>query len=499
MKYTIMNVRIWIIGAWDHMMHHVEAFKGLDDFEIVAITDPNKEAIERALKSDFLWSMSLQNFERAEDMYDWVEIDAVISATPDRFHLSNLKDALQRGKHIMLEKPLVANSSELWELVQILRWYREKWLIVSSCHPRRFDFPQLGLKEILPQLWKELWKVMSFDYDFSYVTLKKRGLHEWLLVDHFNHEIDLLNFLFWYCDFIAHKLTDSEDRYEAAWVRWDKITFHFKGTRFLDANSSNYPEFMRIRFEKWEVTIETKTWKVTIRNDEKSNSRESQIHSTDYIKRLRWVNRNFIEAILGKQKPYLTWVEMLLNTSSALSLASDGIYNSQRDPYMESYHKLDEWKLWNAKWELIQSDSIPEISRVTAVTSIIIWKNGQIFLTKNNDTKKDRNWDLPGWHVEEGETIETTGRRELFEEAWIQAKDYKIVGYIKFSSSENIERREWGFYPNPSYIAVYLGSIDWKIETPTWDEIETSQSFSLDEALAILWSDIDKALLRNLL
>jgi predicted dehydrogenase/8-oxo-dGTP pyrophosphatase MutT (NUDIX family) len=432
-------------------------------------------------------------------MYQKSQIDAVMSATPDRFHLRDITDALNNWKHIMVEKPLVSTQSELSELVKMFKSYKEKWLIISSCHPRRFDFPQLWFKEMLPDLLNELGKVVRFSYDFSYTVLKRKWLHEWLLVDHFNHEIDLLNFLFWYDNFKANKLYDTEERYEASWVRDDGITFHFSWTRFLDRESENYPEYMIIRFEKWEVIVETKTWKVDIKNHETWIDRNTKVDKTDYVERLKRVNVNFVESILWEEKPYLTMDEMLLNTSSALILSSNWQYDTKNDLYIEQFNKVDEWVFWNSKWELIKSNTLPDIKSTTAAVSIIKDLDWKIFLSKNNDSKPDRQWDLPGWHVDEWESIEEAWKRELYEEAWIKAKNYGLAWYIKFTSEENIPKKWWGYYPNPWYMAFYTWEIDWDIDLPTWTEIEKSETFALDQAINILWSDMDKSAIKNLI
>lgn len=493
------KVKIWLIWAWDHMSHHVSWFEWLENFEIVAICDPNRDAVDKILWLKNIQAKNVSIFLNSTDMYKNSSFDAVMSATPDRFHLWDIKDAVNNKKHIMMEKPLVSTSSELGELVDLLKASREENLIISSCHPRRFDFPQLWLKEMMPQLLDELWKVVTFFYDFSYTTLKRRWIHEWLLVDHFNHEIDLLNFLYWFSNFKANKLFDTEDRYEASWIREDGIAFHFSWTRFLDASTRNYPEFMKIRLEKWEVLVETKTWYVQIHNHETWIKKESIISQTDYVERLRRVNSNFINSILWTEEPYLRLEDMLLNTSSSLTLSKNWEYNSKTDTYLESLRKVDEWYFWDSKWELIKSKTLPNESDTTAAISLIIDWNGHIFLTKNKDFKKGRWWDLPWGHIESWESIEEAWRRELYEEAWIKAKNYKLAWYIKITSNHKIPKKEGWFYPNPWYMAFYTWNIDGIIEKPIWEEIELSSSFPIEEALNILWSCMDKSAIKKLL
>ncbi|MBI4026996.1 MAG: Gfo/Idh/MocA family oxidoreductase, partial [Verrucomicrobia bacterium] len=48
-------------------------------------------------------------------------IDAVILAVPDPFHVPLAVDAFKAGKHVLVEKPLGANSAECLELLRIVR------------------------------------------------------------------------------------------------------------------------------------------------------------------------------------------------------------------------------------------------------------------------------------------------------------------------------------------------------------------------------------------
>jgi hypothetical protein len=170
---------------------------------------------------------------------------------------------------------------------------------------------------------------MGVDYDFSYAKLRKTGLHEWLLIDHFNHEIDLLNFFLWFSHFSADKLTDSEESYQASWVRNDWVSFMFRGSRFLDA--SRYHEAMTIRFQKWTLVVDTSSGIATLKNHETLETISLECWKTDYERRLKAVNENFFKAIRGEEEVYLTHQDLIVNTASWIGLTVWSTYNSQND------------------------------------------------------------------------------------------------------------------------------------------------------------------------
>lgn len=96
------------------------------------------------------------------------EVDAVVIASPDRFHLAQLQRVVEAGKHALCEKPLCAARAELPALRSILRLAADKGLSVTSCHPRRFDPPYVWLAQRLPELVARYGRVLQLSLDFSY-------------------------------------------------------------------------------------------------------------------------------------------------------------------------------------------------------------------------------------------------------------------------------------------------------------------------------------------
>lgn len=61
----------------------------------------------------------IQATASVEDVWRDAEIDAVVLAVPVAWHYSFAKTALQHGKHVLVEKPLTANSAEARELCDL--------------------------------------------------------------------------------------------------------------------------------------------------------------------------------------------------------------------------------------------------------------------------------------------------------------------------------------------------------------------------------------------
>ena len=213
---------------------------------------------------------------------------------------------------------MAVNSSEVQGLQKLLGLAASQGLVVSSCHPRRYDPPFMWLKENLSQLKADLGEPLEFKFDFSYHKPSKdwkrnRGL----LLDHANHEVDLMHHLFGHEEFETIKFSDSFDHYHVVGQRKDGIGFSFSGTRRLE--SRNYLEFVYVRFTGGDVVLDAHQGKVRINNHDKSLE-EVIIRPTDYESRGKATMINFARATKGTENCYLSAEDLYVNTAMSVFL-----------------------------------------------------------------------------------------------------------------------------------------------------------------------------------
>ena len=108
--------------------------------EFVACCDSKREHLEKAL-SHYPY---LRGFSDPEDM--WPMVDAVVIATPISTHFELAKEALKRGKHVLVEKPLAHESVLAQELVSLAE--REKLTLMTG-HTFIYSPPVIKIKELL--------------------------------------------------------------------------------------------------------------------------------------------------------------------------------------------------------------------------------------------------------------------------------------------------------------------------------------------------------------
>ena len=106
------RVRIGIVGCGVIGNHHLEGALGDDNIEIVAVADLNREAARRAA-SEF----NVQKVHgSASELIDDPNVDAVVLALITSVRTPIAIEALQKGKHLLIEKPPAMNAGELQQI-----------------------------------------------------------------------------------------------------------------------------------------------------------------------------------------------------------------------------------------------------------------------------------------------------------------------------------------------------------------------------------------------
>lgn len=123
------------MGAW-----HCDMLLTLPGFEISAVYDINPARVEKAREK------GLNGVSSLEEVLGDKNINTVIIATPNNFHKELSIAAMQAGKNVICEKPVMMNSRELEEVISV----RDKTGKLFSVHQnRRWDRDFLTVKKIL--------------------------------------------------------------------------------------------------------------------------------------------------------------------------------------------------------------------------------------------------------------------------------------------------------------------------------------------------------------
>lgn len=149
-----MAVRVGIIGYGYWGPNLVRNFAKIDDCQIIAIADMNPKRLQMAKRQYPFLDVTAS----AEQLIRRTDIDAVAIAIPVAAHYPVAKSALEEGKHVLLEKPLVETTSQAHELIDLAN-RNKKTLMVD--HTFIYSGAVRKIKELITQ--GEIGDIYYFD------------------------------------------------------------------------------------------------------------------------------------------------------------------------------------------------------------------------------------------------------------------------------------------------------------------------------------------------
>ena len=123
------------MGSW-----HAQSIASLPGFELAAVYDINPEKVKMAREKGF------KGYDTLEEILNDKSLPTLIIATPNNFHKDLSIAALKAGKNVICEKPVMMNSSELEEVIEV----SQKTGKLFSVHQnRRWDKDYLIVKKVI--------------------------------------------------------------------------------------------------------------------------------------------------------------------------------------------------------------------------------------------------------------------------------------------------------------------------------------------------------------
>lgn len=135
------KIRLGMIGAGNIGGVHIGEFSKLsDECEIVAITDIDQAKARKRAEANGIPIVTATN----EELIGHPEVDAVIVGVPNQHHAPLAVQALEAGKHVLLEKPMGISGDAARQILQASR-KSDKALMVA--HQMRWESVPMQIKE----------------------------------------------------------------------------------------------------------------------------------------------------------------------------------------------------------------------------------------------------------------------------------------------------------------------------------------------------------------
>lgn len=112
-----MSIGVGIIGTGNISRAHAKGYQQSGQAQIVAVCDID---LARAQAAAAEWGVN-RVFTDYRDLLALPEIEAVSVCTWNQAHCAPTVAALQAGKHVLVEKPMAATTTEAWQMVLAAR------------------------------------------------------------------------------------------------------------------------------------------------------------------------------------------------------------------------------------------------------------------------------------------------------------------------------------------------------------------------------------------
>ncbi len=133
------KIKVGIIGLGHIGKNHARILSELGEADFAAVHDADQTNTQQIA--------SLYNTRAVGSLEEFAEqIDAATIATPTPTHFEIGKFLLERGKHLLIEKPITENTADAKKLVEIAH---ERGLVLQVGHVERFNPVMSSLEEWL--------------------------------------------------------------------------------------------------------------------------------------------------------------------------------------------------------------------------------------------------------------------------------------------------------------------------------------------------------------
>ena len=171
------DVRVGVIGAGALGYHHVRILRDVAGARLIGFYEARADRATAVAKE-----LGVPAFDRLEELLDAVDAATVVVPTPAHYEVA--RAALERGKHLLIEKPIAATLAEADELLTIAA---KTGALVQTGHVERFN---RAIRAALPHVEKA-----RFIESDRLAPFNPRGADVAVVLDLMIHDIDLVRTL----------------------------------------------------------------------------------------------------------------------------------------------------------------------------------------------------------------------------------------------------------------------------------------------------------------
>jgi len=163
-----------VLGAGHLGKIHLKLINQSDKYELVGFYDPIRENAEKVEKE-----FGYKSFDSIQELIDAVDVVDIV--TPTLSHFDCAKEAIEKGKHVFIEKPITKTVEEAEILIDLLKKHQVKGQVG---HVERFNPAFTAVKDAINNpMFIETHRLAEFN---------PRGTDVPVVLDLMIHDIDII-------------------------------------------------------------------------------------------------------------------------------------------------------------------------------------------------------------------------------------------------------------------------------------------------------------------
>jgi UDP-N-acetylglucosamine 3-dehydrogenase len=178
------SIKVGVIGTGYWGRKIVDEYTNIDGVELIGVSDIDQKNIDFCAER---YGVKNGYIDYA-DLLDQEGLAAVNVCTPNSSHYEICREALGKGKHVLVEKPITMTSAEGWDLVKMAQ---ENDLTLSVGHIFRFNNALAEVRRLIEgRFFGKL-----FLMEMTWTNLEKSWPDRDVLMDLAPHMFDIQNYL----------------------------------------------------------------------------------------------------------------------------------------------------------------------------------------------------------------------------------------------------------------------------------------------------------------
>ncbi len=137
------KIHIGMIGTGSLGRAHMTRILKMENVIISAISDPDANSVNQALQ---LLATKIPAYADYREMLEMVSLDAVVITTPHVYHYEQIVNSLDKGLHVLVEKPMTCSTAEALAVVEK---QKSTGKVVMVGYQRHFMHSYRWVKEVI--------------------------------------------------------------------------------------------------------------------------------------------------------------------------------------------------------------------------------------------------------------------------------------------------------------------------------------------------------------